>query len=189
MFSSSLLAFAIAALTVQAAIIPARIRDVPDAVVDIVLTIDCTPLDITGSSGSLVITDKSSLTEPLALVNNVLQEDGVAYGERQSFVFQNCTSTFMNLTPSATTYYGSVFQFLDDQCRFGSCLWPAIAGSMMKLTILRFMFYRHITPSSNSSACLSSSPGLTTPQNITTAPCSISDDSGQMLQFWVSNLL
>lgn len=107
MFTSSLLTFAaVASLTlVQAAVVPAAyVRDVPDAVVDIVEIIDCTPL--TGAAGSLVMTSTSGLNVPLTVANNVLQEDNVADGERQEFVFQNCTSTFMAETPTDTTFYG-----------------------------------------------------------------------------------
>ncbi|KIM29697.1 hypothetical protein M408DRAFT_328562 [Serendipita vermifera MAFF 305830] len=146
---SSLLTFAIASLTlVQAAVVPNIARAVPvgGAVVNIVPTIECTPLS--GASGSLVMTSKDGLSVPLKLVDNVLQEDNVADGERQAFVFENCTSTFMAETPSETTYFG------------------------------------HISLASNSTECLTSYPGRDLPQHVQTEACSISDDSGQMLQFW-----
>ena len=71
-----------------------------DFEIDVVEIISCTPL--TGASGTLVV--KSSPSAPstlpdgelLSLVDNVLQEDD---GNDQ-FIFENCTSTFMNETQS-----------------------------------------------------------------------------------------
>jgi hypothetical protein len=82
-----------------------------DFEIDIVETISCTPL--TGASGSLVMKSLPSAptTLPdggvsLSLVDNVLEEDD---GNDQ-FIFESCTSTFMNETQSndgyTAIYYG-----------------------------------------------------------------------------------
>lgn len=79
-----------------------------DFVVDIVETISCTPLN--GASGTLVIKSLQSPDTtspvPLALVDNVLQKADA----NEQFIFENCTSTFMNETPSndggIAVYYG-----------------------------------------------------------------------------------
>ena len=75
-----------------------------DFEIDIVEIISCTPL--TGDEGTLVMKSLPSAPttlpdggEPLSLVDNVLQEDD---GNDQ-FIFENCTSTFMNET---AVYYG-----------------------------------------------------------------------------------
>jgi len=110
MLSSSLLiAFASASLTL-AAVLPAPIPiRRGDAVVDIVEVITCTPL--AGATGSLAMSSTingRTSSVALGLVDNVLQEDSLVpvYSQGQKFVFQNCTSTFMNEVPNAVTYYG-----------------------------------------------------------------------------------
>src|SRR5271163_4746894 len=72
-----------------------------DFEIDIVEIISCTPL--TGASGTLVMKSlplaPTTLPDggvPLSLVDNVLQEDD---GNDQ-FIFESCTSTFMNETQS-----------------------------------------------------------------------------------------
>jgi hypothetical protein len=71
--------------------------------IDVVEIVSCTPL--TGASGTLVMKSLPSAPTtlpdgvPLSLVDNVLQED---CGNDQ-FIFENCTSTFMNET---AVYYG-----------------------------------------------------------------------------------
>ena len=74
----------------------------------IVFDITCTPLS--GAAGNLFMMSTASGTSvPLTLVNDTLQEDDTADdGSSQQFAFQNCTSTFMDLTPTDTTFYGSV---------------------------------------------------------------------------------
>ncbi|PVF96993.1 hypothetical protein CPB86DRAFT_874435 [Serendipita vermifera] len=119
--------------------------------------ISCTPLD--GFPRPLLIKSTTSTEQdgqstvpgqgvPVALVDNVLTQSYSA----GSFTFQNCTSTFMNLTPSTD-------------------------GT-------KSVYYGQVTTSSTSTECLTSYPGRNTPQNITTEECSVSDDSGLMLQFW-----
>jgi hypothetical protein len=82
-----------------------------DLEIDVVEIVSCTPL--AGASGTLVMKSLPSAPTtlpdggvPLSLVDNVLQED---YGNDR-FIFEHCTSTFMNETPSndgdTAVYYG-----------------------------------------------------------------------------------
>lgn len=102
MLASSLLTLALSVGLTQAAIIPLHARE--GAGIKIVLDITCTPL--AGAAGSLFMTGTSGINVPLAVLSNTLTEDSVAYGERQKFEFHNCTSTFMDETPTDTTFYG-----------------------------------------------------------------------------------
>jgi hypothetical protein len=69
--------------------------------------ITCTPL--WGASGTLMMQNVVDLatTIQVGLINSTLQED---VGSDQRFIFQNCTSSFMNLTQSESLgfqyYYG-----------------------------------------------------------------------------------
>ncbi|KAG9031162.1 hypothetical protein FS842_004285 [Serendipita sp. 407] len=149
----------------NAASIPARralttVED-GDASIRIVEIIECTPL--AGATGRLVMkntpTDENSASAgsgstllpaegvPLGLVNQQLVELSSSE-DSQEFFFTNCTSGFMNETPSGNVYFG------------------------------------HLVLASDSNPCLISTPGAETAQDITTEQCRISDDSGQMLQFW-----
>jgi hypothetical protein len=105
----SLFSSIVLARLVAAASVPQVARS--DFNVDIVEEITCTPLS--GASGTLVMkslqgapTTLPDAGEPLSLVDNVLQNnDG-----NQQFVFQNCTSRFMNETSTneggVAVYYG-----------------------------------------------------------------------------------
>ncbi|CAG7854950.1 SubName: Full=Uncharacterized protein {ECO:0000313/EMBL:CCA71519.1} [Serendipita indica DSM 11827] len=109
---------------------------------------------LSGAAGKLVMTNSATLGDAS------LPEDGVPLGlvnKTLEEVGNDSHQTFV----------------------FSSC-----SSTFMNETATNDTFYGHISPSDDATSCLVAQTGMPDPQPVVTEPCSLSDDSGQMLQFW-----
>ncbi|KAG8817494.1 hypothetical protein FRC17_011203, partial [Serendipita sp. 399] len=122
----------------------------------IVDIITCTPLD--GATGRLMMKNTPGTTTSAGAS---LPDEGVPLG----LVNQQ----LMELSSSDDS---QAFSF--ENCTSG----------FMGLTPSKNVYFGHLVLAGDPNPCLVSTPGATAPQDINTEKCRISDDSGQMLQFW-----
>ncbi|PVF96992.1 hypothetical protein CPB86DRAFT_815845 [Serendipita vermifera] len=77
---------------------------------------------------------------------------------------------------------------LAESFQSGSFIFQTCESTFMNLSPStedgKFISYGHVVDANDISRCLTSITNSDDPQDITAVPCSISDDSGQILQFW-----
>jgi len=101
MLLSLFFSVALAGLVTVGSIPPLASSDYVTNDVDMVL-ISCTPLN--GASGTLAMTSFQPILQyPLAIVGNTLELDQINI--KQQFIFENCTSTYMDITNTSPGYY------------------------------------------------------------------------------------